>query len=472
VAKLSIILNLKWLHPKNWNLPLIWDLFMVWVAVINMALILFDLSYLWVRPYLRSWPGVSVVGMPLTDVYDQVKGIVPHPLTEALLAEADETAQLLELDPRSDELASRVERLRALSLEALEQDPFERSGQSDSREVITVVIMQELGRTSLVLDTAARRSEAVGEFWSFDPLELARRLEVFDDGIRPLLERNYYRKYDVRGRLVDHFFWVDLPFLLVFLVEFLVRWFLALKRRTYPRWFLFPIANWYDVLGLIPYARVFRLFRLGSIYMRLHRSELSRVGKDALSRGVAYISNIVAEEISDVVALRILSETEDEIREGTARRIWDETIESRRRLIEEVVICQLREILANEDTQERIRVLLRLNLENAVENTEALRAVPLPDVVLKPLVRGIGEVILETTLETVTATLASREGQEAARELVRSLMQQMLTGAARDVVDSMASQISLEILDQMKQTVAVKKWTLPDRSEKAEQLPG
>ena len=36
-----------------------------------------------------------------------------------------------------------------------------------------------------------------------------------------------------------------------------------------------------------------------------------------VSRAVAYVSNIIAEEISDVVALRILSETQDEIRNGT-----------------------------------------------------------------------------------------------------------------------------------------------------------
>ena len=65
------------------------------------------------------------------------------------------------------------------------------------------------------------------------------------------------------------------------------------------------------------YFRIFRLLRVVSMYMRLRRSELSVVGKDILSRTVAYISNIITEEVSDRVALRILSELHEEIEDGT-----------------------------------------------------------------------------------------------------------------------------------------------------------
>ena len=57
-----------------------------------------------------------------------------------------------------------------------------------------------------------------------------------------------------------------------------------------------------------------------------------------------------------------------------------------------------------------------LILENAVEDSEALRAVPLPNIVLRPAVKAIGEVILDSTLETVHATFDSPQGEEAVRE--------------------------------------------------------
>ncbi len=53
---------------------LAWDVFMVWVAIINLSLILFDLSYLWLRPtYFRYLPVV-------TRIYDPVKGIEHAPI--------------------------------------------------------------------------------------------------------------------------------------------------------------------------------------------------------------------------------------------------------------------------------------------------------------------------------------------------------------------------------------------------------
>ncbi len=61
------------------TLAALWDLFMVWVVIINLTLILFDLSYLWLRPTYFKW--VPIV----TRIYDPVLGIEPHPLTEGLI---------------------------------------------------------------------------------------------------------------------------------------------------------------------------------------------------------------------------------------------------------------------------------------------------------------------------------------------------------------------------------------------------
>ena len=79
---LKKLLDPKKLHPRNWNLRLIWDVFMVWVALVNLWLIVFDITYLILRPTYYRWVPI------LTRVYDPVKGIEPHPLTEELQTEA------------------------------------------------------------------------------------------------------------------------------------------------------------------------------------------------------------------------------------------------------------------------------------------------------------------------------------------------------------------------------------------------
>ena len=70
------LFQLRWLYPGNWNLRLIWDLIMVWAALVNLTLIAFDLTYLVLRPYYVRY-------VPLvTRVYDPVRGIEADPLTE------------------------------------------------------------------------------------------------------------------------------------------------------------------------------------------------------------------------------------------------------------------------------------------------------------------------------------------------------------------------------------------------------
>jgi hypothetical protein len=403
----------------------------------------------------------------VTRVYDPVLGISPQPLTEELLTQTAELRQLLALDPASPAVQQRVPEVRRLTLRVLRDDPFQRSGQERTLEVFRLVIFPETGQAPFDLTAPVAVAQAVAEFWSEDPAVLGQRLDLFDARLRTLLRNNYFRAVNLDGRLVDHFWRIDLPFLSLFLLEFCVRWGRSVRRREHARWYFFPIFNWYDLIGLVPYTqfRIFRLLRVASIYMRLHRSELSRVGKGVLARAVAYVSSIIAEEISDAVALRILRETQDEIREGTARRIVNQTLGERRDQIEATVVTQIREIVRDEATQERIRTLLRVNLEAAAEKSTALGSVPLPAAVMRPIVRATGEVILNTTLQSLVATLDSDKGERAAREVVGGILDQVLSGPWRAEIDELSSSITLDVIEQMKQAVTVRKWALPGRAD-------
>ena len=239
------------------------------------------------------------------------------------------------------------------------------------------------------------------------------------------------------------------------------------------RWFFFPIFNWYDVLGLIPvsFFRPFRLLRAVSMYMRLKRSELSNVGKDVFTRTVLYFSNIITEEVSDRVALRILSEFHEEIEEGTHSRIARSVVEPRKTEIEDVIVAQIRQTLTDGRTLERLRSLVQLNLENAVEDSEALRAVPLPNIVLKPAVKAIGEVILDSTLETVHATFDSPQGEEAVREVAGAVIDDVFYGPGLTQIESLVKEITLQVLDHMMDVVQVKKWALPEDQQKRPPMP-
>jgi hypothetical protein len=458
----------KW-REKYGKLTLrsLWDLFMVWVVIVNLCLILFDLTYLWLRPYYFRF--VPVV----TSIWDPVLGIEPHPLTEELIETAESARQVLAIDPESERLGAHLDELQSLTLRVFIENPFERSGQTKALDAIKEAMARETDHPTSQLRNPKVLAEIARDYWSGPTQLLRHRLELFDQQVEPRLAVNYFRGYDLDGRLVDHFWKIDLPFLVLFWIEFMVRWILAVQRRTYARWYFFPIFYWYDLLSLIPVTalRPLRLLRVVSIYMRLRSSELSRVGRDFLSRGVAYISNIITEEVSDRVAVRILSEFGEEIGDGTHVRIARATIEPRRAEIEQVLVRQIRSVLTDDEILERFRQLLALNLENAVEESASLRALPLPHVVVKPVVRAVGEVILDTTLETITTTVDSPEGQEALQAVASSILDELFYGPALAEIESLAKDISLQVIDHMKDVVIVKKWSLPEEQSKRPPMP-
>jgi hypothetical protein len=436
-------LKARYLKLRRWRHRLtpavLWDVFMLYLALLNVGLILFDITYLWLRPSYFSYVPA------LTQLYDPwVKGIEPHPLTLRYLEAVDaEEPQLPEL--------------RALARQVLEENPFERSGQSSNLERLTLRTRRFVAERDDVPFEQLESALAVDRLWSGASPDT---FDFFQRELRPLLEVSYHREYNLDGEPVDRFWLLDLPFLLIFALEFCVRWLRAVRCRLYARWFFFPIFNWYDVLGILPMQemRFFRLFRVASIYVRLYRSEHTSIGDDVLSRTVKYFSNIINEEISDRVSLRILNETQDEIRDGTHRRIIRAVTAPRRDVLAGEFTERLRQIVASTDARQRIRTFLDANLKRAVDSSEALNRLPLPNAVMRPLVEVIGGIVFEAIVETMAATLDTEEGQEAMNELMTAAIDGLVEELTEGELEALVRNISIEAIEHVKEAVRVRKW--------------
>ena len=165
------MLELRRLHPRNWNLRVAWDVFMVWVALVNLNLILFDVTYLWLRPlYFRYVP-------PVVKIYDVVKGIEPHPLTSRFLEEVDATRALLAAEPHSPELEEHIAELRGLSLRILRENPFERTGQRHSLDLLKQAIARNTGYAATDLADDELLPQIADTLWPSDPTDLRFRLQ-------------------------------------------------------------------------------------------------------------------------------------------------------------------------------------------------------------------------------------------------------------------------------------------------------
>lgn len=287
-------------------------------------------------------------------------------------------------------------------------------------------------------------------------------------GLRPVYLDHLPGLVELYDPWVDRFWLLDLPFLTFFAGEFFLRWWRATRRGVYRRWFFFPLVYWYDLLGIVPLHqfRFFRLFRVVSIYVRLHRSEASSVGQDPVSRSVAWVADVLAEEISDRVAVRILTMAQREIRSGVLVEVVRETLLPRRTEVRRQVSDKVVELLGDQELQDKARDLLELNLTRSIDEATFFRRVPIPDAVLAPLVKGIGEVVYDSIAETLNATLKSPEGQEALEELVDGVMGSFEEELGRGEIEQLLEEAVVDALEEMKRAVRVKRWaeSAPERA--------
>ncbi len=180
------------------------------IATINLGLVLFNLSYIpWRDFYLRYLPEI-------VRIYDPVKGIEPHRETERYLQTVEQLQQAVSKNGLESPLANaKLEKLTQLSIEMINNDPFAAAGKSGTLEKIKNKMRDRLQQESA--------KQAFATFWSQKYLlqhGWLQEINFFNQQIRPLIASNYFRQLGENGQPIDRFWMIDLPFVLVFAVEF------------------------------------------------------------------------------------------------------------------------------------------------------------------------------------------------------------------------------------------------------------
>lgn len=284
------------------------------LIVLNLGLVFFDLTYLSARSlYLQYLPS-------LVEKYDPIKGVRPHPLTQRYLEQVDAlAAQLAETDVRSPAVAATLEALRTDSQRLIQTNPF-----PETDSAVLETIQEELrSRTG-----TASTSLALERLWSQDYLAEAgwqSELEFWNQEIRPLIAANYYRRVNRYGYPTDYFWLIDLPFVLIFALDFLIR--LVNIRRRHPELSGLEaiLRRWYDLFLLLPFWRWLRVI---PAIVRLHQVRLINLAPvQAEARRDFAIG--FAKQLTELVGIRTIDLIQSAIRRGDVMR-WLLYPESRR----------------------------------------------------------------------------------------------------------------------------------------------
>ncbi|MBF2015393.1 MAG: hypothetical protein IGS23_09375 [Rivularia sp. T60_A2020_040] len=276
------------------------------LAVINLCLVFFDLTYIhWRDFYLQVLPNV-------TQIYDPIKGIEPHPETQNYLNKVTQLEeQVLQTGLQSPQSKSLLDQLQLLSNQIIQDNPFDVANKSGTLAKIKNEIRLRTNQQS------AR--DAFNVFWSQTYLsEMGWQSEInfFNSQVKPLINSNYYRDINKFGNFINRFWLIDLPFVIIFALEFLARTFYISRRNPSLNWLEAMLRRWYDLLLLLPQ---FRWLRIIPVTIRLYQTNLLNLEplRSQLNHDFAVS---FAEEITEMVGIQMIDQMQDAIRQGDLAR--------------------------------------------------------------------------------------------------------------------------------------------------------
>ena len=314
--------------------PYLWfERFMALLAVINLAIVAFDLSYVPLRDFWLS--GQVTIGkidtayvdyegikLDLLDRnisefitrYDAVKGIIPNRDTEEYLTKLEQLEREIGINGLDSPIAnSLLGDLRRRSIEIIQTDAFSEANKTGSLERIKNKMRSHLPNSSNSAKTA---------FWVFwNPAHLQGRvteeLAFFNTEIKPLFETNYYRIIGENGGYVDYFGLIDFPFGVIFALELFARsWFIS-RRRVGVSWLDAILWRWYDIFFLLP---IWRWLRIIPVTIRLDQAQLIDLSSIQKQVSQGLVAGI-AEDVTEVVIIRLINQIQGSIRKGDIGRL-------------------------------------------------------------------------------------------------------------------------------------------------------
>lgn len=264
----------------------------------------------------------------------------------------------------------------------------------------------------------------------------------------------------------EHFFRIDLIFVAIFLTEFSLRWLESLWSRRHSAWYVFPLLHWYDLLGCIPVAglRWLRILRIFAILLRLQRLGLIDYTGWRPYRWVMKAYDIVMEEISDRVVIRVLSGVQDEMAAShdVERRILEQVVNPRRELITRALRERLVHISQSTyaSAREDLHAFITDAVSTAVQDNREIKRID-----RIPVVGGmVGKLLDEAITDIVCGVIDELSGRLDSREFetlfndISTAIFDALNEAARDGGSDEVTRAVNDVLELVKQQVGQRRW--------------
>jgi hypothetical protein len=259
----------------------------------------------------------------------------------------------------------------------------------------------------------------------------------------------------------------DSIFVSVFVLELLLRWGVAIYRKTYHRWFFYPFVHWYDTIGCIPFG-AFKLFRMLRVFFtayRLHQLGVINLEGNFFYDNIQKYSKVLIEEISDRVVISIIGGVQREVSEGTplAERIILDVVLPQKHLLVNWISKRVQQAAVNarEAYENDIRLYVQRTIKEAVKQNEEIgniERIPLVGSNLgSRLERAISDIVFNV-INQALEDLASPQNKKVVEEVSEIAIATVLTHDDDEQLTALMQHLVIQSLEMVKAQMRVQHW--------------
>ncbi|RZM78874.1 hypothetical protein [Leptolyngbya iicbica] len=411
---------------------------------VNLCLVFFNLTYVPLRHVYQVYlPG-------LVKLYDPLKGIEPHPVTQDYLQDISTLRTTLESEGLNDPATQTLlADLRQQSTTLIDENPYLASGQ-----ITTFARLKRRIQDFTDINSADR---AFQQFWQADywqDIGWPTAEQFIDMQLVPLLQRNYFRQTLPTGQFVDEFWRIDVIFVIFFAVELLIRTLIISRRDPDISWGVALARRWYELPLLLPFWRWLRLLPLA---VRCHRTHLLNV-ENLIGQVTHEPAAYLADRVSKFAMVRLINQTQTTVRSGALlnprqpdaayTRIGDpaKLDQITDRLVQVIVLRVMPTV--KPDLEQLLRHSLRQALLGGDVYT-GLRQLPGFDSLPGDAVDGVADYLAQASVDVLAHSYTDDEGRvlldQLSREFRQALGQELQTHANSEELQALLSDLLEEL---------------------------
>lgn len=430
-------------QPTDWTK--VWGKFMAIVMIVNLLLVLFNITYIPLRDlYLKRLPLI-------VRQYDQIKGIEANEVTENYLntVEKLDTAIAQNGLSAAESLAT-LKLLQNQSLAIVDENPFLIANKS-------ATFARLKRRLRAYIGTESNR-EAFLTFWS--PAYLKQQgwpnvKAFFDQNLRPLIASNYFRETNEVGQFVDEFWRIDIYFVIFFAIEFFLRTVAISRQKEGVSWPDAIARRWYELPLFFPF---WRWLRVVPTAVRIHRSRLfnlERLLGQATHEPAAYL----AERVSRFALVRAINQAKEAVNTGSITAL-DQTssqyvqvgdAEKFDKLTDRLLQLVIYQVMPT--IKPDLEALLRHSLQRTLKESdlyEGLQRIPGVQAIPQDMVAPVSDYLAQATCDVLANSYADVEGRVLVDQLSAdfryALGQELQAGSNQSELQKLLS----DLLEEMK----------------------